>query len=117
LASDAVRVAATLREVEKARWTEGPSTLVARLRERGARGSVRSKEARRRLFRVIHHLDRLMKGGPNCYRRSLVRIALDAGSAAEPFVLGLNLPERAPNGHAWVDGAEAAARYDVEFRL
>ena len=124
--ADAAAVAKTLREVERARWVEGPATLVARLRERGKNEDPRSSSARRRLLRLIHHLDRLMKGGPNCYRRSLTRVALDRASADEPFVLGLNLRpppggEAAPStnepGHAWLDGTEPGARYDVEFRL
>jgi hypothetical protein len=118
LALDATRVATTLREVEHARWVEGPATLVERLRARGLTNGARSPETRRRLFRVIHHMDRFMKGGPNCYRRSLTRIALDAESAREPFVLGLNRTDASARGHAWIEGkGEANEPFDVEFRL
>jgi hypothetical protein len=118
LAHDLRVTMATMREVEKARFLEGPAPLVARLRERGLQAGVRTPEARRRLLRVIHHLDRFMSGGPNCYRRSLVRVALDEPSAREPFVLGLNRPNDAPNGHAWIEAdGEGAERFDVEFRI
>jgi hypothetical protein len=118
LVRDAVLAATTLREVEKARWLEGPAPLVARLRERGLKADARTPEARRRLLRVIHHLDRVMTGGANCYRRSLARVALDRESAREPFILGLNQPNDAPRGHAWVErNGEASEHFDVEFRL
>jgi hypothetical protein len=117
LARDTLVAARTLREVEKARWLEGPATLVARLRARGMKTETRSPEERRRLLRVIHHVDRFMKGGPNCYRRSLARIALDGESAREPFVLGLNQPDERAHGHAWLEGDPSNERFDVEFRL
>jgi hypothetical protein len=115
LARDAARVATTLREVERARWVEGPAALIERLRARGLTNAPRSPEARRRLFRVIHHMDRVMKGGPNCYRRSLARVALDAESAREPFVLGLNRTDASARGHAWV--GDSTEGFDVEFKL
>ncbi len=118
LALDALRVARLLRQVEEARWVEGPAKLVARLRERGMKRDARSPEARHRLVRVIAHLDRWIMREPNCYRRALVRIALDRAAASEPFVLGLDLQASRPHGHAWVAGADAPAeRFDVEFRL
>jgi len=118
LASDAVRVARLLREVEAARWAEGPAGLVERLRARGRREAGRTAPERRRLARVIYHLDRWLTPEPNCYRRSLVRIALDRDAAGEPVVFGLDLASAGPRGHAWVDGTgEAVTAYDVEFRL
>jgi hypothetical protein len=118
LVRDALRAAWVLREVEAARWVEGPSTLVARLRERGLRAEERSPAARRRLVRVIAHLDRWIMREPNCYRRALTRIALDRVSAGEPFVFGLDLRPSGPHGHAWVAGADDAGEsFDVEFRL
>lgn len=118
LARDVVAAARTLREVERARWVEGPAALVARLRARGVKSEARSPAARERLFRVIHHVDRLMRGGPNCYRRSLALVALDAEAAREPFVLGLNRTGDGPRGHAWVaDPEKRYERFDVEFRL
>jgi hypothetical protein len=76
------------------------------------------------LARVVHWLDHVIPGGPNCYRRALVLVALDPDAADEPFVLGLNVPNTGPRGHAWVErgdsssaGAATPDRYDVEFRL
>lgn len=118
LAADLVEASALLREVERARWEEGPSALVSRLRERGLRAEPRSPAGRRRLARLLYHLDRLLHRHPNCYRRSLVRIALDRDAAREPFVLGLDLSAAAAKGHAWVEGTgEAGPGFDVEFRV
>jgi hypothetical protein len=126
LAVDAARAVALLREVEAARWDEGPAALVSRLRARGRKRRGRSEEARRRLSLVIYRLDRLLYREPNCYRRSLVRVALDRDAATEPFVLGLDISPGQPSGHAWVEGAVDAGGavvdgrgrpYEVEFRL
>ncbi len=118
LVLDVLRAARLLGEVEEARWAEGPARLVERLRERGMRSKARTNESRRRLVRVIAHLDRWLMREPNCYRRALVRIALDRASAIEPFVFGLDLQASGPRGHAWVAGADdGAERFDVEFRL
>lgn len=113
-----VEVAVVLREVEEARFREGPEALVARMRERGLLTRPRSPAARRRLSSVIHRLDVLLHGEQNCYRRALVLVALDRDAANEPFVLGLDVPGGGATGHAWVDGRDAAStKFDVEFRL
>lgn len=126
LASDAVAVAVVLREVEEARCLEGPSTLVARLRERGKLTEPRSPAERKRLFGLVYRIDTLMNGESNCYRRSLAHVALDRQSACEPFVLGLDVAGAVAQtgvgalGHAWVVGNEGEnenTRFDVEFRL
>jgi hypothetical protein len=118
LARDLVQAMRVLREVERARWVEGPAVLVARLRRRGMKGEARSPEGRRRLLRLIRLLDRWLMPEPNCYRRALANVALDPVSAAEPFVLGLDLPGTQARGHAWVEGTdEGGGRFDVEFRL
>jgi hypothetical protein len=118
LAADLVEAALLLHEVEEARWSEGPGELVSRLRARGIERAARSPAARLQLSRVIYHLDRLMHREPNCYRRSLTRIALEREAASEPFVLGLDLQAEGARGHAWVEGTtEAKGAYDVEFRV
>jgi hypothetical protein len=133
LARDAFRVRRLLKEIDPARWEEGPGLLVSRMRERGASEPTRSPANRRRLEGLIYRLDRIVAGGPNCYRRALVRIALDPEAAEGPFVLGLNVPPTPatanrggdPHGHAWVEStrpdaqpdAPPAERFDVEFRL
>ena len=118
LAADVVDVAVTLREVEEARWVEGPRSLVARLRVRGLGARERSTFERRALFSLVYRLDACMNGESNCYRRSLVHLALDGPSAREPLVLGLDVAQGKPHGHAWVVGSEAnATRFDVEFTV
>ncbi len=116
--TDVVDAAVVLREVEEARWTEGPARLVARMKARGMRTEPRSPAERRHVERVLYRLDRLMHGETNCYRRSLARVALDRDAATEPFVLGLDLPATGPDGHAWVEGtADGGRTFDVEFRV
>ncbi len=118
LAADVLEATVLLREVERARWREGPSALVSRLRQRGLRAAPRSPAGRQRLAQLLYHLDRLLHRRPNCYRRSLVRLALDRDAAREPFVLGLDLHATGATGHAWVEGTgEASNAYDVEFRV
>jgi hypothetical protein len=118
LASDVVEAAVLLREVEDARFLEGTGPLVERLRARGKLEAPRSPFARRWLFRVVRRLDAFLLPEPNCYRRSLVHLALDPTSAAEPLVLGLDVRGGEALGHAWVAGTESVAKpFDVEFRV
>jgi hypothetical protein len=112
---DLVRVLALLPGLERARRQEGPGPLLARVRARGRTGGARSEASRARLARAIHWVDRLGPGGANCYRRTLLRVALDAVAAREPVIFGLDVP--LGSGHAWVDGQEASGRFDVEFRV
>jgi hypothetical protein len=117
LLRDVVDAARLLREVDRARWTEGPAPLVERMRARGREQAPRSRLHRRVLSRVVDRLDGLMGAEPNCYRRALVRLGLDSEWASEPVVLGLDLPGSGPTGHAWVERTEARREYDVEFRV
>jgi Transglutaminase-like superfamily len=118
LLRDAVRAAVVLREVEAARWTEGPEPLTRCLRARGEREKPRTADGRRRLESVVGRLDAFMRGGPNCYRRSLALLALDPDAARAPLVLGLDVQPSGASGHAWVTGtAERPKGYDVEFRV
>jgi len=119
LARDLRDAARLLREVDADRWNEGPAALVSRMRDRGAKALPRSPESRKRHESVVYRLDQVIAGGPNCYRRALVRLALDPEAAEEPFILGLNVPPAGstPSGHAWVEGSEQPDPHDVEFRL
>jgi hypothetical protein len=60
-------------------------------------------------------VDRVGPGGANCYRRALLRVALDPAAANEPVIFGLDVP--LAKGHAWVNGQETPDRFDVEFRI
>ena len=58
-------------------------------------------------------MDALGPGGPQCLRRVLLELALDAGAAEETVRLGLD--PRA-TGHAWIVGREPdrfGATFDV----
>jgi hypothetical protein len=115
-ADEMMEVAILLREVEEARLREGPEALLKRLRPLGAKRAPRTLSQRQRLSRNVTRIDRLLHGESNCYRRSLVQVALDRDAASQPFVLGLDVPASGVKGHAWLEGNERAG-FDVEFRL
>ena len=115
LAVDLGKVLVTLPAVERGRRREAAGPLLARMRARGVTCHLRASASRARLVRAIAFVDRRAPGGPNCLRRALLRVALDATAARDPVVFGLDVPEG--RGHAWVDGTEESGRYDVEFRI
>jgi hypothetical protein len=91
---------------------------VPRFRVLGKRRRRRDPQQLARLERVVAIADRLLPGGPNCYRRVLAEIALDAGAAEEPMHMGIVSGQAAFSGHAWLgDRREPGARYDVEIDL
>jgi hypothetical protein len=107
--------------IERGRRRSSPAALLGAMRIRGSKRPVRSAGSQARLARAIRWVDRLGPGGPNCLRRTLLRVALDPAAAREPVVFGLNVtaarePSAAP-GHAWVGEAEPSGRFDVEFRV
>ncbi len=108
-------VLALLPGVERARRQEGPGAVLSEVRAQGRQRPERSQASRVRLARAISWVDRLGPGGPNCYRRTLLRLALDPAAAGEAVIFGLDVSEG--NGHSWVSGQETADRFDVEFRI
>ena len=103
---------------DRKRATVPPAELVASFRARGARRAARDGASRARLRRTIRFVDRLFPSGPNCYRRTLTEIALDAGAAAEPLRMGLRADGGPRSGHIWLASApDGAGRYDAEFVL
>ena len=115
---DALRVAALLPRVELGRSRVGPGQLVEVFRARGRRAARRSIEQRTALQRVIGFVDRVLPGQPNCYRRALLEIGLDAGAAEEPLHMGLRVPGGPRSGHAWLgDRAATGTTYDVQFDI
>jgi hypothetical protein len=114
LALDLGRVVARLPGLERARKREGPGPLLSKVRAQGRKRAERSEASRARLARAIRWVDQLGPGGANCYRRMLLRVALDPAAASEPVIFGLDVSGK---GHAWVDGQEARDRFDVEFRI
>lgn len=105
-------------KVNGARSRLGPRVLVKDLRALGASCETRSTSERRQLQRAIHFVDRLFLSGPNCYRRALIEIAMDAGAAREPLHMGLLETDVPGSGHAWLGSQENCShRYQVEFTI
>ncbi len=117
-AADLLQVAVLAVPVDRARRQEGPRDLIARLRQRGRRFSPRDAARRAALQRAIARVDRLFPGGPNCYRRVLLEIALDGGAAREPISFGLRAGGGPGSGHAFL-GSEPppSSSYDAVFDL
>jgi hypothetical protein len=122
-AFDLGHVLFVLPSVEYGRRRTPPGPLLAAMRARGSAHRARSERSLARLARAIRWADRFSPGGPNCFRRTLLRVALDPHAAREPVVLGLNVPGTGPggatkaSGHAWPASTEASGRFDVEFRV
>ena len=113
---EVARVLAVLPRVENGRLRVGPKSLALRLRAQGSGQPERDEPGRVRLRRVIAALDRIFPTGPNCYRRALLEMALDAGAAREPLTLGLRAGGGAGSGHAWLGARpDDGAGYDAEF--
>jgi len=104
--------------VERDRRRLGPGRLLPQVRRRGLSRRVRTDVERTRLRTVIRQVDRLFPAGPNCYRRALLEIAVDARAAAEPLHMGITLGDRAARGHAWLESSsDRGSGYDVELRV
>jgi hypothetical protein len=117
------RVLLVLPSVEYGRRRTPPGALLAAMRARGSARRARPERSLARLARAIGWADRFSPGGPNCLRRTLLRVALDPQAAREPVILGLNVPGTGlagtakANGHAWLASTETSGRFDVEFRV
>lgn len=113
---DALEVAILAVRVNRDRSHRGPEDLVRALRLRGAKLRTRTETERARLQRLVRFVDSLFPSGPNCYRRALVEIAMDAGAAAEPLHMGLQADGGFNSGHAWLESSPDPSRsYDAEF--
>jgi hypothetical protein len=115
---DLVRVLAVVPYVEWGRKRRGPGPLTATLRKRGAAALARSQERRIVLRKLIGAVDARMPGGPNCYRRALIEMSLDAGAAREPLSLGLRPHGGPKSGHAWLGAPDPDAEvYQARFEI
>ena len=103
--------------VDRDRRQGRPQQLVARLRDVGSRRRRRTPAERARLQRIVRLVDRCFLSGPNCYRRALTEIAMDAGAATERLHMGLSARDGFdPAGHAWLDSSpDQGVGYDAEF--
>jgi catechol 2,3-dioxygenase-like lactoylglutathione lyase family enzyme len=112
------RAARLLPAAERLRRSESPERAVRLMRERGGRardGRERGPIGRARLRRAIGWLDALLPVAPNCYRRTLLEIALDRGAARETLVFGLDVGR---TGHvAFRDSLPSERRFDVAFEI
>jgi hypothetical protein len=120
-AIEVLRVLAVAARVEAGRVSEGPVPLLARLRLEGAGCRRRDQVARARFDRAVRLVDRCFPGGPNCYRRVLLAVALDGGAAAQGICLALKAGGGPGTGHAYfADDAEREAGtrgFDVVFEI
>jgi hypothetical protein len=126
--SRVLRLAATLREmvrvltilpgVEAARRSVGIKPLLAELRARSLVRPERPPAARLNLRRAIAWADARMPGGPNCFRRVLLEVALDRGAGSEPACMGFHCPGGKLAGHIWLAGhPESSEGYQANVRL
>jgi hypothetical protein len=115
-AAEVLRIAAILPLIESWRLYGAPGTCLRRVRARGVKAKVRSVAERARLQRLIGYIDHRLPGGPNCYRRALIEMALDPTAAGEPFRFGLRRRGGPKSGHAWLADRRDDVRYDAEFR-
>jgi hypothetical protein len=112
---DVLRVAAMVPRAERWRRVLGIEAAVYRARVIGADQGEGDRE---KLWRAILLVDRGWPTGPNCYRRVLLAMALDARFAREKFVVGLDIGQGPADGHAWVGtGRGREQPYDVEIPL
>jgi hypothetical protein len=115
--TDLARVLAAAPAVERWRRRSGLEAAVGRAREAGSRLPSRDEAARGRLRRLVAAVDRAFPGGANCYRRTLLLMAVDPDLARQRFMVGLDLGQTA-DGHAWLGDERGRDRpYDVEFGL
>lgn len=78
----------------------GLALVVPHLRRLGRMHPSRSLAERARLRRAIAWLDARCPGGPNCYRRALLEIALDRDAARLPLALEFRRDGDKVVGHA-----------------
>ena len=108
-----MRAIALVREAERLRLANAPERAVRAMRERGRREKARGPIGRARLRRAIGWLDAAFPGGPNCLRRTLVEIGLDATAARETLVFGLDVGR---TGHVAFKDSEDRS-FDVVFEV
>lgn len=111
--AELTRVARRVREVDERRARDTPQHVLAELRARGVTAKERGPIGRARLRRAIGWVDAARPGGPNCYRRILLELALDAGAARETVVFGLDVGS---TGHVAFEDREERT-FDVAFSI
>ncbi len=112
-ATELARVALLVAAAERARNAASPEAAVRAMRARGLAAPARGAIGRARLRRAIGWVDALHPRGANCYRRTLLELALDRGAASESLVFGLDVGR---TGHVAFKGREELG-FDVLFEL
>ena len=110
-ALEVIRALRVIREAESRRH-DPPARAVREMRARGRTRPARGPIGRARLRRAIGWVDAALRP-PNCLRRTLAEIALDAGAAGETLVFGLDV---GTTGHVAFAGAEERT-FDVAFEV
>src|SRR5258706_507164 len=75
----------------RARMEDSPEKAVSAMRAIGRNAAARDEIGRARLKRAIGWIDAVMPRGGNCFRRTLIELALDAGAAEETLAFGLDV--------------------------
>lgn len=110
-ALELLRALRVIRLAERARHGP-PRATVASMRARGRRAPRRGPVGLARLRRAIAWLDAAYPA-PNCYRRTLAEVALDAGAADATLVFGLDVGR---TGHVAFEDVEDRT-FDVAFAV
>ncbi len=113
LARDFFEILYLLPGVEFHRHRRSLHRAVAGARQRGLQRIGRGPSSRARLQRLIRLVDRVLPGQPNCVRRSLLEIGLDAGAARERLFAGFSSGGGARSGHAWLETHPNARQFDA----
>jgi hypothetical protein len=114
---EVARVLRALPRTEARRRRSSLHHAVAAARARAANAPARTDEARARLRRAIALVDRGVVGGPNCVRRSLLEMTLDAGAARERLFAGFRAGGGAGSGHAWLESQPTQDAFDAVITL
>ena len=114
---DMALVVVALASVESDRRRKSPQSAAAASRRRAIGCERRCPEERVRLRRAIALVDSWMPKGPNCLRRSLLEVSLDAGAAEERLLAGFKSGGLAGTGHAWLESQPVAERYDAVIAI
>lgn len=110
---EATRALALAPTAERLRRRASPEAAIAQMRARGRTAVARGPLGRARLRDAIGWVDAAMPGGGNCYRRTLIELALDGGAAREALVFGLDVGR---TGHVAFKHREPMA-FDVVFEV
>jgi len=112
LIGDAVLVIRRIPRTERLRVGFGPRDAVHLARLTGGRARRRNEMDRRNLRRLIGLIDRMLPGGPNCYRRVLLEVSTDEAAARETVTMGLRASGGPRSGHAWLGDGVVSDRGD-----